>query len=240
MPTQSWPSTYDPVADRYAAGADAAPYNALYERPAMLALLPDVAGARVLDAGCGDGWYAQQLAARGARVTAVDASTRMVEHARRRLGAAVDVRVADLAQPLPFADAAFDGIVSALALEHVRDWDAALAGFARILRPGGWLLFSAQHPAFTGARLSLAAYHDVVRVEERWGWIGGPVPAFYHRPLSAMVNALAHAGFAIDRLEEPVPTDEFRRRHPDDYARLLRQPGFIIFRARQRDGSGPG
>jgi SAM-dependent methyltransferase len=237
MPAQPWPDTYDPVADRYAAGADAAPYNALYERPAMLALLPEVAGARVLDAGCGDGWYAQQLLARGARVTAVDGSARMAEHARLRLDGAAEVFVADLGQPLDFAaEATFDGIVSALALEHVRDWDAAFAEFRRILRPGGWLLFSAQHPAFTGARLALARYHDVVRVEERWGWIGGPVPAFYHRPLGAMVNALADAGFAIDRVEEPLPTDEFRRRHPDDYARLLLQPGFIIFRARREDG----
>jgi SAM-dependent methyltransferase len=119
----------------------------------MLALLPDVARARVLDAGCGDGWYAEQLAARGARVSAIDASPRMVEHARRRLGAAVEVRVADLGEPLDFADGSFDGIVSALALEHVRDWDAAFAELRRILVPGGWLLFSAQHPAFTGARL---------------------------------------------------------------------------------------
>ncbi|HEX6042494.1 class I SAM-dependent methyltransferase [Longimicrobium sp.] len=235
MSNPPWPDTYDPVADRYAQGADTAPYNAHYERPAMLTLLPDAAGAHVLDAGCGDGWYAQQLMARGARVTAVDASARMVEHARRRLGPDADVRVADLAQPLDFADATFDGIVSALALEHVRDWDAAFAELRRILRPGGWILFSAQHPAFTGARLASAHYHDVVRVEERWGWIGGAVPAFYHRPLSAMVNALAGAGFAIDRLEEPVPTDEFRRRHPDDYTRLLRQPGFLIFRARRED-----
>jgi SAM-dependent methyltransferase len=237
MTTEPWPDSYDPVADRYAAGADAAPYNALYERPAMLALLPDVAGARVLDAGCGDGWYAEQLVARGARVTAVDASARMAEHARRRLGDGADVRVADLAHPLDFAgNGSFDGIVSALALEHVRDWDATFAELRRILRPGGWLLFSAQHPAFTGARLRNAHYHDVVRVEERWGWIGGAVPAFYHRPLSAMLNTLADAGFVLERLEEPLPTDEFRRRHPDEHARLLRQPGFIIFRARREDG----
>lgn len=236
MHSTPWPTTYDPVADAYAAGADTAPYNALYERPAMLALLPEVAGARVLDAGCGDGWYAQQLQARGARVTAVDGSERMAEHARRRLGGAVDVFVADLGGPLEFAaDASFDGVVSGLALEHVRDWDALFAELRRILAPDGWLLFSAQHPAFTGARLRSGRYLDVERVEERWGWVGGAVPAFYHRPLSAMVNALADAGFAIDRMDEPVPTDEFRRQRPDEYDRLQRQPGFILFRARRTE-----
>jgi SAM-dependent methyltransferase len=140
--------------------------------------------------------------------------------------------VADLGAPLAFADGEFDGIVSALALEHVRDWDGAFAEFRRVLRPGGWLLFSAQHPAFTGARLELPAYLEVVRVQEAWGWIGAMVPAFYHRPLSAMVNALAGASFCIDRLEEPLPTVEFARLHPQDYARLQRQPGFILFLAR--------
>lgn len=59
------------------------------------------------------------------------------------------------------------------------------------------------------------------------------VPAFHHRPLSSMVNTLADAGFTIERMDEPELTDEFRRLHPDSYARLLREPGFILFRARR-------
>ena len=53
--------SYDDIADSHAAAVDTAPHNALHERPAMLALLPDVVGRRVLDAGCGSGWYAEQL-----------------------------------------------------------------------------------------------------------------------------------------------------------------------------------
>lgn len=228
--------TYDPVADAYAAGVDTAPYNALYERPAMMAMLPAVDGARVLDAGCGAGWYAEQLIARGARVTAIDQSERMVRHARARLGGAAEVRVHDLAHPLSFAaDACFDGIVSGLALEHVRDWDALMAELRRVLKPGGWLLFSVQHPAFTARRLDLPRYLEVVPIAEPWGWIGAMMPAFYHRSVSGMVNALAGAGLAVERMDEPIPTDEFRRRRPDDYARLVRHPGFILFRARRVD-----
>ena len=76
---------YDSIAADYASGVDRAPYNALYERPAMMGLLPDVSGLRVLDAGCGSGWYAEQLLDRGAKVDAFDASESMVEYARRRL-----------------------------------------------------------------------------------------------------------------------------------------------------------
>ena len=60
---------YDEIADAYAAGVDDAPYNAHYERPATLALLPDVANAHILDAGCGSGFYTEELVRRGAHVT---------------------------------------------------------------------------------------------------------------------------------------------------------------------------
>src|SRR5439155_382867 len=112
---------YDDIADAYAAAVDSAPYNALYERPAMLKLLPPVSGTRVLDAGCGAGWYAAELATRGALVTAIDASGAMIGHSRHRFASApsieiadqVELKAADLEQPLSFAaDASFDGIVS--------------------------------------------------------------------------------------------------------------------------------
>jgi 2-polyprenyl-3-methyl-5-hydroxy-6-metoxy-1,4-benzoquinol methylase len=56
---------YDEIASRYAAGIDERPWNALYERPATLALIPDVRGKDVLDAGCGHGWYADWLVRNG-------------------------------------------------------------------------------------------------------------------------------------------------------------------------------
>src|SRR5215207_2516075 len=78
---------YDAIADRYAADIDRRPWNALYERPATLALLPEVNGKDVLDAGCGHGWYAEQLVLRGARVVGFDRSARMAALAEARLGA---------------------------------------------------------------------------------------------------------------------------------------------------------
>lgn len=225
------PFSYDTIADAYAAGIDAAPYNALYERPAMLSLLPDVEGARVLDAGCGAGWYSEQLAARGARVTSIDESAAMVRHARKRLGDGAEVRVHDLSQPLAFAaDASYDGIVSALVLHYLRDWSAPLAEFRRILKPGGWLLFSTHHPAADAALFQPERYLDVELVEDEWEWVG--TIRFFRRPLSAVINPVAEAGFAIERLVEPLPTEAFRQQKPEAYARMLRQPQFLIVLAR--------
>ncbi|MFL5382017.1 MAG: class I SAM-dependent methyltransferase [Longimicrobiaceae bacterium] len=231
--------SYDPIADAYAETIDAAPYNAFYERPTMLSLLPPLEGKRILEAGCGEGWYTERLLDRGARVTAFDASARMLEHARRRISALpaeararAELHVADLRRPLAFAaDASFDGIVSALVLHYVRDWSTALAEFRRVLAPGGWLLFSTHHPAADASRLPAgASYFDVVQEEDDWKRLGRVL--FYRRPLMAIADALAEAGFGIERIVEPRPTEEFRRAKPDSYADLLRFPEFIFVRAR--------
>jgi len=231
--------TYEHIADAYAAGVDSAPYNALYERPAMLNLLPPVAETRVLDAGCGSGWYAAELAARGAAVTAIDASAAMIGHARRRFASAplnrvahrVELRVGDLEQPLSFAaDGAFDGIVGSLVLHYIFDWSATLGEFRRVLKPGGWLVFSTHHPVAEAIRLEPARYLDTELVEDRWKWIG--TVRYYRRPLSAITEALTRAKLAIERLEEPLPTEEFRMLKPKAFERLLRQPEFLLVRAR--------
>ena len=73
-----------------------------------LELAGDVRGRRVLDAGCGSGPLAAALRDRGATVAGFDSSAVMIELARARLGPDVELRVADLDQPLPYADAAFD------------------------------------------------------------------------------------------------------------------------------------
>jgi SAM-dependent methyltransferase len=231
--------SYDNIADAYAAGVDSAPYNALYERPAMLELLPPVSGARVLDAGCGAGWYAAELATRGAVVTAIDASVAMIGHARKRFASArlneladhVELGVADLERPLSFAsEAAFDGIVSSLVLHYLRDWGPTLTEFRRILKPNGWLLFSTHHPAAEAIRLDTPRYLDIEPVEDYWKWVG--TVRYYRRPLSAIIEALTNAGLAVERLAEPLPTDEFRKAKPHAYERLLKRPDFLLVRAR--------
>src|SRR5689334_25109504 len=103
---------YDTFAEAYTAENDASLMNAYYERPATLALAGDVAGRRILDAGCGSGPLFAALRERGAVVTGFDQSAAMIEHARKRLGADADLRVADLAEPLPYPDDAFDDVVA--------------------------------------------------------------------------------------------------------------------------------
>src|SRR5262245_5887071 len=91
---------YSRLADAFAARIDTKAHNAFYDRPAVLSLLPDVKGRRVLDAGSGPGVYAEWLVEHGAEVVGLDVCPRMVELARLRLGSKATFFEADLEQPL--------------------------------------------------------------------------------------------------------------------------------------------
>jgi SAM-dependent methyltransferase len=236
MPPESADFSYDEIADAYARGVDDAPYNALYERPAMLAMLPPLAGRRVLDAGCGSGWYAEQLLAGGAAVVGIDASAAMIDRARARLGARAELHVVSLGHPLPFGDGRFDVVVSPLVLHYLRDWGPALDELRRVLAEGGTFLFSTHHPWHEAERLEATGfevrYGEVQVVEEEWPRVGRV--RFFRRSLGAIVDALADAGFVVERLVEPTPTEAFRALKPEAYERLMRRPAFLLVRARSR------
>ena len=102
-----------------------------------LAAVAEVDPARVLEVGCGTGWFAARVRQEvGADVVAVDQSERMVEVARE---GGVDARVGDV-QELPFADGDFDCVAANWMLYHVADLDRGLREIARVLRPGGRLV----------------------------------------------------------------------------------------------------
>ncbi|GAA5144962.1 class I SAM-dependent methyltransferase [Nocardioides marinquilinus] len=197
---------YDDFAAAYSAENESSVFNAHYERPAMLDLAGDVAGRRVLDVGCGTGPLSLALRERGASVAGFDRSAAMVDLARRRLGDGADLRVADLAAPLPYADDSFDDAVASLVLHYLEDWAGPLAELRRVLRPGGRLLVSTNHPAAYPIVYPEADYFAVTRYSEDHTFDGRPVVlTFWHRPLHAMSGAFADAGFRTLRIAEPPP-----------------------------------
>jgi len=227
---------FQTLADAYATRVDTKPHNAYYERPATLSLLPDVRGKAVLDAGCGPGVYSEWLANHGAAVVALDVSPRMVELAQQRLGAKARVVQADLDKPLDFLeDASFDLVVGALVLDHVRDWDCVFREFYRVLRRHGHLLFSAGHP-FADYQLPGAYnYFETELLNYVWKGFGLPVNVpMYRRPLSAYIDPLVEAGFVLERLLEPRPTEQFKLEEPEKYEKLSKQPGFLCVRAAKK------
>ena len=227
---------YEALAEPFAALVDTKPHNAYYERPATLSLLPDVQGKHVLDAGCGPGVYVEWLANRGAEVLGFDISDKMVRLAKQRVGTRAQVWRADLGKPLDFlADASFDIVLSALALDYVEDWEQVFREFHRVLRQPGHLIFSVGHPFAEFMTHHSGNYFHTELVEFEFRGFGTPVRVpSYRRPLSALVNPLIQAGFALERIIEPTPTAEFRQKDPKDYEELSRQPGFLCVRAVKR------
>ncbi len=225
---------YNQLAEAYAERVDTKAHNAYYERPAMHSLLPDVRGKRILDAGCGPGAYAEWLVAHGALVTSVDANRKMVRLARQRLGDKVKVVQANLESPLDFVeDDTFDLIVAPLVMDYIKDWLSTFQEFHRVLRAGGYLIFSMEHPfgKFYDHRQA-SNYFDTELVHFTWRGFGKPVNVpSYRRPLNAVINPLIKAGFTLDVILEPQPTPEFQATEPVEYELLMRNPGFFCIRA---------
>ena len=197
-------SDYDRFADAYSAENESSLINAYYERPAMLDLAGDVSGRRILDAGCGSGPLSAALRAKGAVVTGFDASAAMVELARRRLGDDADLRIADLAAPLPFANAVFDDVVASLVLHYLEDWTEPLRELRRVLRPGGRLIASVNHPSVYKMNNPEIDYFAVTQYSEDFTFNGeDAVLVMWHRPLHAMTDAFTSAGFRISVVSEP-------------------------------------
>jgi SAM-dependent methyltransferase len=225
---------YDSFAEGYAASNENNLVNAYYERPAMLALAGDVAGRRILDAGCGAGPLLAALRDGGAIVAGFDKSAAMVELARRRLGDDADLLVAELGRPLPFPDGTFDDVTASLVLHYLQDWGPALAELRRVLKPGGRLIVSVDHPFAVnlwhrGAGLKpdyFATYNYVVE----WTAAGqSAVLRFWTRPLHAMTGAFTAAGFRISVVSEPPPAPGASELFPAELKDKPRFLGFLFF-----------
>ena len=227
-------ATYERIADAYAARIDTKPHNAFYDRPAVISLWPDVARMRVLDAGCGPGVYAEELVRRGASVVAGDVAQRMRELAAERLGARAEIVALDLSERLPFSDGVFDFVNAPLCLDYIGDWGHVFAEFARVLKPGGLVVMSAMHPSFDAEYYRTERYFAIEAVEGPWNGFGERfIMQSYRRPLAEFINAPLRAGLVLDKLLEPLPTDDFLRADPRHHAELSRRPSFLMMRLRK-------
>jgi SAM-dependent methyltransferase len=209
--------------------------------PEMLDVCGDVRGKRVLDVGCGEGRFCRMLAGRGAEATGIDPTPGLIAEAERRGAAGAYVR--GVAEQLPFADAAYDLVISYVTLVDIAGYREAIAEMTRVLRPGGSLVacnlgFVTATPAAPGESPWVRdaggkrLYYRIDRYAEefasRLAWAGIDI-INWHRPQSAYMQAYLGAGLLLRDFREPVPTDESLR--DDDYFEdWFRVPLFNIMR----------
>jgi SAM-dependent methyltransferase len=188
------------------------------EWPSLRGLLADVTGLRIVDLGCGYGWFCRWAAENGAAgVLGLDVSEKMLERAR---SFSTDQRIryarADLEQ-LELPAESFDLAYSSLAFHYVEDAARLFRTIRAALVPGGRLVFSAEHPIYMASRRAgwiLDAEGrrswpvDSYQVEGRrvTDWLA-PGVVKYHRTLGTTLNTLIAQGFAIRHVEEWGPTE---------------------------------
>lgn len=211
--------------------------------------LDDVQGLKVLDAGCGSGYFTRRLAKKGAKVYGVDFSEKVVEYCKKReedeqLGCKFSqASLTDLAL---FENNFFDLIVSNTVFMGVQDYLTAFLEISRVLKKDGRFVWSNPHPTFVrvGA-MDLKLPFDTHRNEEKLYKIidryfdsGGTLIALgkfhpvwqFDRTLSEYSRALKQAGFVIREIIEPKLDLEMIKSNPKFSAfDSGRYPNYIIY-----------
>jgi SAM-dependent methyltransferase len=214
--------------------------NGAIEMPALQRLLPDLAGAAVLDLGCGFGDFARLARARGAAaVTGVDISERMLAEAALRTR---DPAIVYVRSPIETYDPArtFDLVVSSLALHYVADYARVARRVFAALEPGGRFLFSVEHPMCTAHPAGWVKDGEGTALHwpvDRYGSEGPRATTWFvdgvvkhHRTVETYVGGLLAAGFALAHLGEPGPTPEALAARPA-LAKEMRRPPFLVLMA---------
>jgi len=219
-------------------GLDGAP-----EWPALRAMLPELDGARIVDLGCGFGWFCRWARAHGASdVLGIDLSEKMLARARAAgSDAAVTYARADLGE-LSLPKARFHLAYSSLALHYVSDVARLFATVRQALVPGGYFVFSTEHPIYmapTNPGWSIDAEGKKTWPVDRYLVEGPRMTDWFtkgvvkhHRTLATTLNALIETGFTLGHVEEFRPTDAQIAAMPE-LAEELERPMFLMVQARR-------
>jgi SAM-dependent methyltransferase len=218
-------------------GLDGAP-----EWPALRALLPELRGLKVLDLGCGFGWFCRWARQQGAaHALGIDVSERMLARARAATqDTAITYTRADM-EHLELPPESFDVVYSSLALHYIERLHELMSAVYRSLVPGGRLVFSVEHPIFTAP----TDPHWSLDARGRQTW---PIDSYLdegprstdwlttgvikqHRTLATYLNLLLRCGFAISHVEEWGPTAAQVAAQPD-LAGERQRPPFLLVAAR--------
>lgn len=243
---RSWDESADAWNEFVEDGLDV--HRSYVHGPALLEACLPVRGARVLDLGCGQGWFSRQLAGAGASVTALDWSPRLIEHARAHEAKAplgIEYRVLDAAElGASFAPGSFELVTACMAVADMPDPIPVLAAAARVLTPAGRIVFSVPNPvtdsphrawrydeAGRKVALEIDRYFDapsqvlqwtMARLREHFATVQ------YRYTLEDWSCAFEEAGLVIRRLREPRPSAETLAALPQ-LSGAARVPYFLIF-----------
>ncbi|AYF20039.1 class I SAM-dependent methyltransferase [Vibrio parahaemolyticus] len=208
-------------------------YNALLERPSTMALLGDLQGKDVIDMGCGPGEYAQWLLEQSVgRLTCTDISEEMIALVKNKFGSNVHAYCQNLSRGLPLEkDNSADVIVCPLVLHYIDNLTTVFESVYRVLKPGGYMVFSTHHPFADFDCSESGNYFSRELVEEEWNTVGPPVKVqFYRRSLTEISEAITNTELMISKISEGMIDEKAKELSESTYNHLKNNPNFIFFR----------
>ncbi|GEA50751.1 SAM-dependent methyltransferase [Vibrio inusitatus NBRC 102082] len=222
---------YTKFADKYACVVRNNIYNALLERPSILALIDVQPNQKVLDLGCGSGEHAKEIQAKGGIVTCVDLSEEMVELTQAN-AKPFHAYVQDLSMGLPCEEeGVYDWVIAPLVIHYLEDLTALFKEVKRVLKPGGQLLFSTHHPINDFQASPSGHYFAIERITEEWDTIGEPVEvSFFRRSLQDLFGSIFAADLLVSAVSEGSPSPAIADISPETYEKLCENPSFIYIR----------
>lgn len=211
------------------------------EWPALQAMLPPMPGLKVVDLGCGYGWFSRWVQEQGAeQVLGLDVSQKMLARAKEMTSSsAITYGIADL-EKLDLPDAAFDLAYSSLAFHYIVDLKGLFARIHQALVPGGRLVFSIEHPIFMAPRQPGWLMDEQGR--KRWpvdsyqlegprvtNWLADGVIK-QHRTVGTLLTLLIQAGFSLTHVDEWGPSEADLKARPA-LAEELERPMMLLVAA---------
>lgn len=215
-------------------------YRDELNNPAAFRLIGNVKGQVALDLACGEGYNTRILARRGARVTGIDLSLKLIELARieeKKEKMGIAYHVTDAADLSYFPENHFDLVTCFMALHDIVDYKKAVSEVARVLKNKGRFVFSIPHPCFemivqAGNRISTnSKYFAAVEDHVQWRMerlLKPFVTTSFHRTLTDYSDVLNRNSLLIRRLLEPKPTKKGLVKHPPLKQVLLRPHSIIL------------
>lgn len=226
--------SYNKFAEEYATITEHKKIHTHYERPATWSLLPKkLEGLSILDAGCGSGWYAEQLLNAKAKVTAIDASEKMVALTKKRVGNQAECLCVSLENiATRFQPNSFDIIIAPLVIHYIKDWFKLFKDFSNLLCPNGLFIFSTHQPHTTFHMFNLENYFDEQLITDHWNQPKMTLQ-YYHHTLHTLSEALFEAHFVIERIVEPHLTLDEETKADPLLQKIQKQPWFLFVRAKK-------
>lgn len=219
--------------------------NNLFEIPALFSMMPNLKDKIILDLGCGFGEHCKRFVESGAKkVIGIDISEKMLEIAKQENA---DSKITYINMPMENIwqlNEKFDVVVSSLAFHYVQDFSGVVKNIYDMLNENGVFLFSQENPLCTcfsggnrwtkdenGNKLYINLSNYGIEGERESTWFVDNVKK-YHRTFSAIINTLIETGFTIEKMIEPLPTEDLLKKYPE-YKDLFHKPDFLLVKVKK-------